>query len=119
MQIDVTRKLMTIDSKPIDIPDSEACEACGRQRVNGRVMLLRNAMVDALLGGYDDEAKLSGADKVERYQIALRVQNEDAPEMTIQDLALIQELVAKRYAPLVTGQVWMMLEGAKEKGNDK
>lgn len=113
MKIDVTRKLMKIDSTPIEMPGYEACEACGRQRVNGHVMLLRDAMVEALLSSYNDEAKLPGKSKVERYQLALRIQNEDMPEMSIQDLALAQELVSKRFAPLVCGQVWMMLEGAK------
>lgn len=117
MKVDVTRKLMTLSGEPIPVPGTPPCEACGRPQANGQDMLLRDAITDALMGTYNDEEGVDGKVKFERYQLALKVQGEDEPELTIQDAALVQDLVARMYAPLVCGQVWLMLEAVKEKAD--
>ena len=53
---------------------------------------------------------MAGEEKLKRYKLAMLIYDNDAPELSIEDLAKIKELVGKAYVPLIVGQVWSMLE---------
>jgi len=74
---------------------------------------MRKIFVDALLADYKDEQNVSGEQKLERYELALKINAEDEVELKVEQAALLKKLVAKAYTPLVVGQVWKAIEAAK------
>lgn len=112
MKIDVTQALTRLDGSPLDRL-VEACETCGQPEKTAPVTL-RSVCVDALLTLRANEENLAGEEKVRRYKLALRITHEDIVDMIPKDVALIQELVASLYTPLVVGQVWEMLDPKQE-----
>lgn len=89
----------------------------GEDLTNGdskEVLTVATIACNALLAAFEDERNLSGEDKVKRFKLACRIQGADLPvEMTPEEAALIKKLVAKLYGPLVTGQVWELIDGAR------
>lgn len=108
MKIYFTQNLVQLDGSPLEFT-TMACPACGRPR-ESRPATLRGACANALVAQFQDEQNLSGEEKVKRYQLAMKIINEDAVDLPAADVALIQKLVAKVYGPLIVGQVWEMLE---------
>lgn len=77
----------------------------------GKPVLLNSLCVNALLNEYQGEM-LSGTQKLERYKLAKRLHaNESEAEITVEEAALIKELIAKAYSPLIVGNVYAALEG--------
>jgi len=80
--------------------------------VKNKPATMRGVIVDALLGTYQSEPNLSGEDKLKRFELAVRLKAEDNPvDLSIEELQLAKQLIGKGYAPLISGQVWQMLEG--------
>lgn len=76
----------------------------------GKPVLLNGLCVNALLADYQGEV-LTGAQKLDRYKLAKRLHvTADEIEITVEEAALIKELVAKSYTPLVVGNVYAALE---------
>lgn len=57
----------------------------------------------ALLNGGDD--KTPTAEKVTRYELAVRVRKGGDVDLTVDELKLISDSVGKMYTPIVVGQV--------------
>lgn len=69
-------------------------------------------VVTALLAAFSDEAGLSVAEKVQRFALAVRLQNASAEvDVSLEDLVLIKKLVGKAYSPLIVGRVYEILPG--------
>lgn len=100
MLINFAKELMDLDGNPLPIPGDQ------------EVMTLAKCSIDALMISYQDEQNLPGEKKLERYVLALAIHNSAGPlEVTVESLTLIKKLIGKAFGPLVSGQVWLMLEG--------
>lgn len=98
MKIHVERTLKTIDGEDL-------------KREDGAILSVREVMLNSLLSPFPDERNLSGEDKVKRYSIAMRIHKESEPDLNVEELTLIKQLVGKLYFPLIVGQMWEILEG--------
>ena len=79
----------------------------------GKIVTLGDVAETALLSSFQDEQNLKGEDKVKRFSIARKIEDQRKdPVLTAEDIALIKNLVAKAYNPLVTGQAWKLLDPA-------
>lgn len=109
MEIDFTQQLIRLDNgEPLDIAIA-ACPMC-RREVESKPATLRAICVDALLNQYEAERNLSGEEKMTRFNLAVRITNEDEPELRSEEVTLIKKVVAMMYGPLVMGQTWNMLD---------
>jgi hypothetical protein len=79
---------------------------------DGKELTLAATCTNAVLANFQDEANLSGDDKVKRYDLALAIHASTEPlDLKVEDVALAKKLVAKLFGPLVVGQAWRLLEG--------
>jgi len=79
---------------------------------------MRTVCVNALLNEYTGET-IDGATKLKRFKLAERISEEPAEDadpvlvdLKAEEVALVKDLVAKCYGPLVVGRVYEFLEGA-------
>ncbi len=73
-------------------------------------LALKDIIVNALLGEYEGE-KLAGEEKLERYKLAMLIQEAKADiDLSSKDIVLIKELIGKSWSPLVSGQAWELIE---------
>jgi hypothetical protein len=75
----------------------------------GQPTLYKDMIVDALLAIYQGEQSLDGVAKLQRYKLAIKVQN-DEEEFAVEDITLIKNLVGKYATPLVVGQIYEFIE---------
>lgn len=103
MQIDVTGPVIGYDGEPLTIPPGPGKDA-------GEQMILKKAICDSLMGAFRDEEKVSGEEKVKRFDLARKVHKCLGEfEFTMGDLDLVKKMVAKMYTTAVSGAVWDML----------
>lgn len=89
----------------LDINDNEIKDQAGN------VMTLTIAAINALLATYDDEKQLSGKEKADRMQLALKINKKPKEvDLTAEQLSLVKSLIAKAYGPLIVGRAWELLE---------
>lgn len=112
MKINFDQALKTLDGAPLERM-VQACESCGRPTETSP-MTLRSVCTDALLTPHAKEDNLGGEEKHRRYKLAILITAQDEVDLPPKDIALLQELVADLYAPLVAGQVWEMLDPKQE-----
>ncbi len=73
-------------------------------------MTLKDAIVNALLGEFEGE-KLTGENKLERYRLAMKIQEAKIEvDLVTDDVVLIKKLIGKSWSPLISGQAWIMIE---------
>ena len=96
MKIDVTQPLVGYNGEPI-------------QNGANTALTLRAACCEALTGAYPDE-KLSGEEKVRRFELARLLHAEDEPDVCVEDIALVKQLIGKGYGPMVVGPAWSLLD---------
>lgn len=101
---DVLAKLASMPS----IPPQELAKAVQAASVP---LTLRVACCGAIMGVYKDETELSGQEKTRRYCLARKIYEDPCPDLASEDIALIKQLIAKRYYASVVGPAWQMLEG--------
>lgn len=76
----------------------------------GEPFKLRGILINALLAAFQDEQNLSGEDKLYRWKLANKINDSVELEVKAEDIVLLKKLVAKAYAPIISGQVWEILE---------
>lgn len=76
---------------------------------------LKVIAMNALMAVNPDE-KIDGAEKVKRYDLALRIAR-DEEEFAVEDTALVKKLIGDGFGPLIVGQAYKMLEGEKVVGS--
>lgn len=99
MKIDMKQHLKNLNGMPFDdLPN----------------FLLGEAAKEALLSTYNDETEITGEEKFNRYQIAMKVQKglstDEEVDFAIEELALIKKLIGKRYNTVVVGPAFLALE---------
>jgi len=72
---------------------------------------LKLVAVNALLSQFVDEQDLSGNEKADRYNLAMRINGTlGATDLKVEEIALIKKLVGKAFSALIVGQAYQMLE---------
>jgi hypothetical protein len=103
MKLDVTTTLKLMDGTPIMEVGKDG---------QAETAVVRTALVNALLQPTDKDA---GIDKMKKYDLAMRIYSaKTLVELTIEECAMVKELVGKSFAPLVVGQLWNLLDGRND-----
>ena len=104
LALDFTQPLTTLSGQPFTDPDSKV------------TITLATIAENALLQAYPDEQNLSGEEKLKRYTLARKIEdNKQKAELSAEEIALLKKLIAKLYNPLILGQSWKMLDPASVK----
>lgn len=92
--------------------DKELVDFEGKMIPNtsGQPATLRGIAVDALVATYQGEDKLSGEEKVKRFILAEKLYKGEN-EVSVEEIALLKNLIGKAFATIVVGQAWQILEG--------
>jgi len=107
MKLDVTRQLTNLDGTPLVQPGTR-CQVCGHI-TDPEPVTLRGVLTTSLLA--QTREQVAGDEKAKRWALAMRIQQEDAPELSLKELELVQRLVGEIQPTLTAGQVWVMLDG--------
>lgn len=100
MKRDFSTQLKSLDGEPL---------------VNqGKPFTLGAAVIGALMTPFDDEAHISGEQKFNRYNLAVKINAPSAAEVSAEEIAQMKLVVGKAYGPLVVGQVFNLLDADYE-----
>lgn len=78
---------------------------------DGKPVTLCTVALSALLASFPDEQSLSGAEKVNRMQLALKINKRPREvDLTVEQLALLKTLIGKGFGPLAVGRAYELLE---------
>ncbi len=104
MLLDVTRELKTLYGIVIqDISkDDKGVET-------KKPLTVRSVLAAVLVTNVQGE-KQSAAEQVERFMLASQMVRDDKIELSSEQVTNIKKWTASRYAPLITGQICMILE---------
>lgn len=98
MKLDTTQTLKTLSGDVMMDNDGKG---------NAVEATVRMAVVNAVLAPVERE---SGVEKVKKYDLASRIFKEDEVELSVEEISLIKERVGEVFPPLITGQIWKLLE---------
>ena len=113
MKIDVTQQITGLDGTPM-VTGKQICQMCGQVVSKPESMTVRLAAVRSLTAAFRDEQGLPGDQKIARFHLALKITDEDEPDLQAEDIVLVKELVGKMYGPVVVGRVWAILDPPEE-----
>jgi len=112
MKINWTQELHDIDGEAI--PDTRLVNnrvtVKTDEEGNVVVLTLGRACINALLTELRDENQ-TGAQKFDRFKLAMQIANEPDKDVTAEDIALIKKRVGNNYVAYVVGTIWTILEG--------
>lgn len=108
MKINFNKALTNLDGTPIRNPPKP-----GMPEETGKELTVASVAINALMNV--DFEKETGEEKVRRYTLAglihKEIEGKGEVEMEPKDAALIKDLIAKGYGPIVVGQAWPLLNG--------
>ena len=104
MNINFRKEILNMTDSPIKVEGSEDNFTIG------------TAAVNALLFSYEDESKISGEDKLKRYNLAKNIQvsmnEKEELETESKDIVFLKTYIGKfGYSPLIYGRCDEILEG--------
>ena len=103
MKLDVTRVLKDLYGDDLPGMDSEG-------NPTGKSLTIRDILAQVLVSRVQgDSSKVE--EQVSRFMLALKVVKEDEIELDSGQVTNIKNWVAARSAPMITGQICMILEG--------
>ena len=100
MKIDFSQLILDLGGK--------ACKG-----TDGKDSSLSSICVEALLLNFPGEENLPKVEKLKRGKLAEKVYSQAKIDITVEEAALLQTLIAKGYGPLVVLRADAMLEGGK------
>jgi len=109
MKIDVTEQLEELDGTPM-VTSKQVCQMCGSVVGEVMPMTVRLTVTRALTAMFKDEQNLAGEDKITRWHLALKITDEDDPDLKAEDIVLIKKLVGKMFGPVIIGRMWAILD---------
>lgn len=115
MKIDVTQQIVRLDGTPM-ITGKQVCQMCGQVVGESEPMTVRLAATRSLTATFRDEQSLLGDQKIARFHLALKITDEDEPDLKAEDIVLIKKLIGKMYGPVIVGRVWAILDPQEETG---
>lgn len=99
MKLDFTKVLVGLNKEPL------------KQKDNTDHATLGYVCTEALMATYRNEEQLSAEKKVGRYKLAQKIVGEGEIELSVEEVALLKELVGKAFGPSVVGPAYELLEG--------
>ena len=109
MNINVTQQLQDLDGTPM-VTGKQLCQVCGQIVGENEPLTVRVTAVRSLSANFRDEEGLAGEEKVKRFHLALKITDEDEPDLKAEDIVLIKKMVGKMYGPVVVGRMWAILD---------
>jgi len=106
VKVNVDLQLIDLDDELIEVPT-------GKEDPKTEPLLLKNILINALITEQPNSG-IAGNEKFERYNLARTIKQGHDIELTAENIALLKDLVAKNYTPLVVGDVWNILEGKRK-----
>jgi hypothetical protein len=98
-------------------------EAIIRNAISDVSFRLKDALLTALDGVYEDEKGLTGEKKLERHLLAERIYKaykaKEEVSLKSEEIILLKTLVGKAYSVLIVGRVYELLEPVEPKKNKK
>ena len=77
-------------------------------------LTLKDVSANALLGNYQDE-KIDGEEKLKRFLLATKIYESNGElELSIDEVKMTKDLIAKGYSTLVTGRALQILDPHKK-----
>jgi len=110
MKIDITQQIMELDGSTPMVTGRQICQMCGQVVGESEPMTVQVAATRSLTASFRDEQSLPGDEKVTRFHLALKLTDEDEPDLKAEDIVLIKKLVGKMYGPVTVGRVWAILD---------
>jgi len=84
-----------------------------------RPLTLLSVGLNALGTQASNEQNMTGEEKMKRFELALHLKQASIADLDAEQITTLKKLIGERYAPLVSGQAWMMLENKWENGKPK
>lgn len=109
MKINVTQQLTELDGTPM-VTGKVICQMCGQVVSEPEPMTVQLAATRALSASFRDEQSLTGDKKWPRFHLALKLTDEDEPDLKAESIVLIKQLVGKMYGPVIVGRMWAILD---------
>ena len=78
---------------------------------NKKPVLLRSVIISALNFTSKEAKQPTAEEKMELYQLSVKVWNTDEVDLTSEQISMIKKNTAEMFAPLVAGQTCLILEG--------
>lgn len=97
MKINFKQKIKNFD-------DTDAVDESGKQ------VTLDVVCINALMSNNPEE-RVSGDEKLKRYDLALKIKNSNELNLSSEDITLLKKLIGNVYSTLIVGQSYKMLEG--------
>ncbi len=116
MKIDFNYTFKELDGTAIAERPPEMKQVDGEMKeVTYPPFTLRKACTNVLVmreaDGQGRPKELSGKDKVERYELAKKIHNSKGlVDLTVEEVALLKELVGRIYPPITVGQAFEILD---------
>jgi len=99
LKIDFSVALKNLEGKPL--------------KDKGKDLTLKDVSTNAVLGNYDE--KIDGEEKLKRFLLATKIYESNGElELTIDEVKMIKDLIAKGYSILVTGRALQILDPHKK-----
>ena len=99
MKLELTTKIKSIEGEVLTDKNKE--------------VTLGHVLVESLMANYNNEI-LTGQEKFQRYELAVKVHpTMKVADITVEEAALLKDLVGKAYGPAVVGPVYGLFEGKK------
>lgn len=99
MQVNFDQGLLGLDDKPLE--DGEGPITLGRVAVE-------------VLCGMEQGEKVTGEQKLARFKLAQRIRRGDPVQVSVEEVALLKERLAKFCPPVVMGRCWEILDPTGE-----
>lgn len=126
MKIDFGYQFVTLDKKVIpEKPDKKVVDKDGKETTKKYPpFTLRGISENVLLGQQLDEdgkpKEMSGKEKCERYDLAMRIHKataKDLADLESEEITLLKKLIGEGYSTLIVGQAFKILDphGAAER----
>jgi uncharacterized Zn finger protein len=110
MDVNVTQGLVNFDGSEISFGGTQ-CSECGHVR-EAMPLTVRRVAVDALLSNTNEDAGLSGTERLKRFVLARKLTDQDDLELTSEEVSMIIGMLPRRWGTLVYGAMVTILDPA-------
>ena len=110
MKIRIDKILKDFDDKPI-IKSPEVKDSEGKVIEKEVLFSVKEACMTALVNWQPSE-KVAGDEKFRRFELAVKVKAAKTEiDVSVEEIALVKQLIGDLFSPIVVGQAWNALEG--------
>ena len=102
-----------LDGPPPVVFTCDECGHTGEAKDERDPVTLKAACCNALMS-MDPQSKMSGEEKVKRYNLATRIVKGDPNEVIrVEEIVLLKKVIGEIYNPVIVGQAFRLLDGAE------